>query len=43
MFTASMPEHAALPLTHEMYLQIEAVIFIRSGKDLTQSVRLCPT
>ena len=39
---ASMPEHEALP-SHKMCLQIEAIIFIYSGEDLTLSIRLCPT
>ena len=30
---ASMPEHEALPSSHKMCLQIEAVIFICSGED----------
>ena len=40
---ASLPEHDALPLSHQMCMQIEAVIFICSGEDLTRSIRPCPT
>ena len=40
---ASMPEHEALPSSHKMCLQIEAVIFICSGENLTPSIRSCPT
>ena len=40
---ASLPEHEALPSSHKMCLQIEAVIFICTGEDLTRSIRSCPT
>ena len=41
--SAFMPEHAPLPSSHKMYLQIETVIFICSGEDLMQSIRSCST
>ena len=33
----SIPQHTALPSSHKMQLQIEAVVFICSGEDLTGS------
>ena len=39
---ASLPEHEALPSSHKICLQIEAVIFICSGEDSTWSIRSCP-
>ena len=40
---ASMPEHEALPSSYKMCVQIEAVIVICSGEDLTRSIISCPT
>ena len=40
---ASLTGHEALPSSHKMCLQIEAVIFICSGEDLARSIRSCPT